>query len=82
MTTREDYLFAAKLAETAERYDEMQEAMRGVVLAGPKLNAEERSLFSSAYKHVSHPPCICDPPLWPTFVFANRWRRHVGRRRA
>eukprot|EP00286_Rhodomonas_abbreviata_P012506 CAMPEP_0181319170 /NCGR_PEP_ID=MMETSP1101-20121128/17421_1 /TAXON_ID=46948 /ORGANISM="Rhodomonas abbreviata, Strain Caron Lab Isolate" /LENGTH=232 /DNA_ID=CAMNT_0023426737 /DNA_START=20 /DNA_END=718 /DNA_ORIENTATION=+ len=53
MTSRDDYIFAAKLAETAERYDEMQEAIRNAIMADAKLSVEERSLFASAYKHVA-----------------------------
>ena len=38
--------------ETAERYDEMVDAIRNVAIAGQELNDEERNLFASAYKHV------------------------------
>lgn len=42
----------AKLAEQAERYDDMAEAMKKVVEKYKKLNNEERNLLSVAYKNV------------------------------
>lgn len=50
--TREESLHTARLMETAERYDEMVDAIRNVAVAGQELNEEERTLFASAYKHV------------------------------
>jgi len=50
--TREDHVYSAKLAEQAERYDEMVEAMKRVACANVELTVEERNLLSVAYKNV------------------------------
>jgi len=50
-SSREDMIFAAKLAEQAERYDEMVRCMKGVVKDNPKLSQDERNLLSVAYKN-------------------------------
>lgn len=42
----------AKLAEQAERYDDMAEAMKKVTEKGDELSNEERNLLSVAYKNV------------------------------
>lgn len=42
----------AKLAEQAERYEDMAEAMKNAVEENPVLTAEERNLLSVAYKNV------------------------------
>jgi len=42
----------AKLAEQAERYDEMVESMQEVATAGGELSIEQRNLLSVAYKNV------------------------------
>ena len=42
----------AKLAEQAERYDDMAEAMKCVTELGEELSNEERNLLSVAYKNV------------------------------
>ena len=47
-----DYTLLARLAEHAERYDEMAGFMRQVVLLSPDLSMEERNLLSVAYKNV------------------------------
>merc|ERR1740121_3362074 len=44
-------VYFAKLAEQAERYDEMAEYMEKVGNAGDELSVEERSLLSVAYKN-------------------------------
>ena len=49
---RETLISKAKLAEQAERYDEMAECMEKVALTKKGLNTEERNLFSVAYKNV------------------------------
>ncbi|KAL2498899.1 14-3-3-like protein GF14 kappa [Abeliophyllum distichum] len=52
--TREQYLYMAKLAEQAERYEEMVQFMDKLVVgsAGSELTVEERNLLSVAYKNV------------------------------
>jgi 14-3-3 protein epsilon len=50
--TREDNVYMAKLAEQAERYDEMVEAMKRVASMDVELTVEERNLLSVAYKNV------------------------------
>nr|QKY15292.1 14-3-3-like protein (GRF) [Polytomella parva] len=53
-TTREDCVYMAKLAEQAERYDEMVVEMRKVaqMVNDQELSVEERNLLSVAYKNV------------------------------
>merc|ERR1719163_1951933 len=48
----EETVFEAKLAEQTERYDEMKESMKKVVLFKKVLSKEERNLLSVAYKNV------------------------------
>lgn len=52
MTEREDSVYRAKLAEQAERYDEMVSAMKSVASMDVELTVEERNLLSVAYKNV------------------------------
>jgi len=54
MTTenRENNVYSAKLAEQAERYDEMVEEMKKVAQSNVELTVEERNLLSVAYKNV------------------------------
>lgn len=49
---REGFVYQAKLAEQAERYDEMVEAMKRAAVIKPELSVEERNLLSVAYKNV------------------------------
>jgi len=51
MATRDKDVYFAKLAEQAERYDEMAEYMEKVGNAGDELSVEERNLLSVAYKN-------------------------------
>jgi len=48
---REKDVYFAKLAEQAERYDEMAQHMEKVGAAGTELSVEERNLLSVAYKN-------------------------------
>jgi len=50
--SREENVYMAKLAEQAERYDEMVEAMKRVAKQDVELTVEERNLLSVAYKNV------------------------------
>ncbi|KAJ3344923.1 hypothetical protein HDU83_004601 [Entophlyctis luteolus] len=50
--SREDQVYMAKLAEQAERYDEMVIFMKEVAKLGVELTVEERNLLSVAYKNV------------------------------
>jgi len=52
MADREDNVYKAKLAEQAERYDEMVESMKKVASMDVELTVEERNLLSVAYKNV------------------------------
>jgi len=52
MADREGNTYSAKLAEQAERYDEMVEAMKNVAFSDVELTVEERNLLSVAYKNV------------------------------
>ncbi|KAF9347078.1 14-3-3 protein [Mortierella sp. AD094] len=50
--TREDHVYLAKLAEQAERYEEMVQNMKDVASVNKELSVEERNLLSVAYKNV------------------------------
>uniref|UniRef100_A0A4W6BJP8 Tyrosine 3-monooxygenase/tryptophan 5-monooxygenase activation protein epsilon n=1 Tax=Lates calcarifer TaxID=8187 RepID=A0A4W6BJP8_LATCA len=52
MGEREDLVYQAKLAEQAERYDEMVVSMKNVAGMNVELTVEERNLLSVAYKNV------------------------------
>jgi len=49
---REECVYMAKLAEQAERYDEMVDATKRVAALDVELTVEERNLLSVAYKNV------------------------------
>jgi len=49
---RESLVFMAKVAEQADRFDEMVEYMKVVAQQPQELNVEERNLLSVAYKNV------------------------------
>ncbi|KAK6788500.1 hypothetical protein RDI58_012298 [Solanum bulbocastanum] len=49
---RETHVYMAKLAEQAERYDEMVESMKKVAKLDVELTVEERNLLSVGYKNV------------------------------
>ncbi|KAF3444024.1 hypothetical protein FNV43_RR13714 [Rhamnella rubrinervis] len=51
-TDRENSVYVAKLAEQAERYDEMVDAMKKVANLDVELTVEERNLLSVGYKNV------------------------------
>lgn len=51
--SREENVYMAKLAEQAERYDEMVEFMKKVAALKVELTVEERNLLSVAYKNVT-----------------------------
>jgi len=50
--SRDDFVYQAKLAEQAERYDEMVESMKKVAQMDTELSVEDRNLLSVAYKNV------------------------------
>ncbi len=54
MSERQKHVYLAKLAEQAERYDEMVAEMQKVVKDDPAsgLSDEERNLLSVAYKNI------------------------------
>ncbi|KAL2216546.1 putative 14-3-3 family protein ArtA [Thermoascus aurantiacus ATCC 26904] len=52
MPSHEDAVYLAKLAEQAERYEEMVENMKVVASSDQELSVEERNLLSVAYKNV------------------------------
>ncbi|XP_050216379.1 14-3-3-like protein D isoform X2 [Mercurialis annua] len=49
---RETFVYVAKLAEQAERYDEMVESMKNVAKLDVELTVEERNLLSVGFKNV------------------------------
>lgn len=52
MADRDDHVSQAKLAEQAERYDDMAAEMKAVTVMDCELSNEERNLLSVAYKNV------------------------------
>jgi len=50
--SRDDDVYQAKLAEQAERYEEMVESMKKVARMDQELTVEERNLLSVAYKNL------------------------------
>merc|ERR1711874_213980 len=52
MTEKDELVQRAKLAEQAERYDDMAQSMKAVTETGIELSNEERNLLSVAYKNV------------------------------
>ncbi|KAL8239268.1 hypothetical protein R6Q59_015835 [Mikania micrantha] len=51
-TERDNFIYVAKLAEQAERYEEMVDAMKKVAKLDVELTVEERNLLSVGYKNV------------------------------
>lgn len=51
MDQRDQIVYNAKLAEQAERYDEMADLMKSVAQMKKELSVEERNLLSVAYKN-------------------------------
>ncbi|WOK93844.1 14-3-3-like protein D [Canna indica] len=49
---RENFVYIAKLAEQAERYEEMVDSMKKVAMLDVELTVEERNLLSVGYKNV------------------------------
>ena len=52
MASRDDLVYMARLAEEAERYDDMVASVRSLAELNVELNVEERNLLSVAYKNV------------------------------
>jgi len=52
MADKEEHVQRAKLAEQAERYDDMAASMKIVTESDTELSNEERNLLSVAYKNV------------------------------
>lgn len=52
MSNKDEEVQRAKLAEQAERYDDMASAMKKVTESNNELTNEERNLLSVAYKNV------------------------------
>jgi len=53
MTSREELVFLAKLAEQTERHQEMADNMRKLATTHTDLSREERNLLAVAYKNIS-----------------------------
>lgn len=49
--SREELIFMSKISEQTERFEDMLEYMKKVVLTGQELSIEERNLLSVAYKN-------------------------------
>jgi len=52
MSTRDEFITKAKIAEQAQLYDDMRAAIKSAVEFGDELSNEERNILSVAYKHV------------------------------
>jgi 14-3-3 protein epsilon len=52
MAEREAWVYKAKLAENAERYDDMAAAVKEVAASGEGLSVEERCMVSVAYANL------------------------------
>ena len=50
-TARDGLVFKAKLSEESERYNDMAEALAGVIKMGEGLNSQERNMMSIAFKN-------------------------------
>jgi len=77
MSNREKDVYFAKLAEQAERYDEMADYMEKVGKAGDELSVEERNLLSVAYKNAVG----SRRAAWRIITSVNRRKRQRGMRR-
>ena len=51
--SREDFIYMAKLAEQAERYQDMVDAMKKIAVMDVELTVEERNLLSIGYKNIA-----------------------------
>ena len=49
--SREELIYMSRIAEQTERFEDMLEYMKKVVVTGQELNEEERNLLSVAYKN-------------------------------
>jgi 14-3-3 protein epsilon len=49
--SREEYIYMSKIAEQTERFEDMLQYMKNVVLTNQDLSIEERNLLSVAYKN-------------------------------
>lgn len=70
---KNDLVQKAKLAEQAERYDDMAAAMKAVTEQGDELSNEERNLLSVAYKNVVRPPRPLTPDPLPAALKRRCW---------
>lgn len=50
-STRDEWIYMAKITEQTERFEDMLDAINNVVNANADLNVEERNLLSVAYKN-------------------------------
>mmetsp|Transcript_22842 Transcript_22842/g.53417 ORF Transcript_22842/g.53417 Transcript_22842/m.53417 type:complete len:244 (-) Transcript_22842:96-827(-) len=71
---REHEVYFAKLAEQAERYDEMVEHMKNVCMMGQELDAEERQLVAVAFKQA----CGARRASWRTVAMVESQEREKG----
>ena len=49
--SRDNLVYKSRIAEQTERFEDMLQYMKKVVLLGNELNCEERNLLSVAYKN-------------------------------
>ncbi|XP_033111187.1 14-3-3 protein beta/alpha-B-like [Anneissia japonica] len=76
MSTKKELVEYAKLAEQAERYDDMASTMKKVITESTeKLQVEERNLFSVAYKNIAG----ARRSAWR--VISSMEQKHEGRKR-
>lgn len=70
---KSDLVQKAKLAEQAERYDDMAAAMKAVTEQNTELSNEERNLLSVAYKNVVRTQTMV---LFIYRVYMKDWSTH------
>lgn len=75
--TRDDYVFLAKVQESAELFKDMAASIKKVVEEGSPLNIEERNLLSVAYKNIIG---TCRS-AWRTFDGVEQREREKGHTR-
>ena len=68
MTEKDELVQRAKLAEQAERYDDMASSMKAFTETAIELSNEERNLLSVAYKvYICYLQNSSIPTSWPDF---------------
>ena len=75
MTEKDELVQRAKLAEQAERYDDMAASMKSVTETGIELSNEERNLLSVAYKVIKQKNIYNCLSMMTRFVLGSRCQK-------